>query len=155
MDPTRFDAFARVLGDDAEDAPSRRSLLAVLSGGLVAAVLTPAFAAAARRKNKRGNNGKGRKCKGKNKNKKKCAGGDGGLDLRELCEPGSDTCQSGLTCDAPTAFHQCSSTVDGIDAWCCVPPGGACSRANDECDCCGDYYCEYDENNETYCVPIE
>ena len=69
--------------------------------------------------------------------------------LRQICTPGNDTCSSGLQCDAPTSRHTCSSTVKGIASWCCVPPGGECS----ECDCCGNNYCSYDDNNVGHCVP--
>lgn len=80
-------------------------------------------------------------------------GGGGGGDvkgLREICDPGTDTCAQGLRCDSPTTRHTCSSSIpeDGSD-WCCVPPGGSCT----ECDCCGNYYCEFDDNNEPHCVP--
>jgi len=69
--------------------------------------------------------------------------------LREICTPGLDVCGTGLQCGAPTTRHTCSSTVDGVDDWCCVPPGGRCS----ECDCCGNYYCAYDDDNNPTCVP--
>ncbi len=78
-------------------------------------------------------------------------GGGGGdtLGLFEICEPGVDTCEAGLRCDSPTTRHTCSSTVEGVEAWCCVPPGGACT----ECDCCGNYYCAYDDDNNPTCQP--
>jgi hypothetical protein len=69
--------------------------------------------------------------------------------LSETCTPGQDTCSAGLQCSTPTTRHTCSSTVQGVSNWCCVPPGGSCS----ECDCCGDYYCEFDDNNNPTCVP--
>ena len=72
-----------------------------------------------------------------------------GKGLREICIPGQDVCDAGLQCGAPTTRHTCNSTVDGVDAWCCVPPGGRCS----ECDCCGNYYCAYDDDNNPTCVP--
>jgi hypothetical protein len=71
------------------------------------------------------------------------------LGLRSRCTPGKSKCKSGLKCDAATTRHTCSDTVMGVDDWCCVPPGGSCS----ECDCCGDFYCEFDDNNEPHCVP--
>jgi hypothetical protein len=76
-------------------------------------------------------------------------GGGGGKGLQEICDPNTDTCASGLRCDTPTTRHTCSSTVEGVDTWCCVPPGGSCT----ECDCCGDFYCEFDDNNEPHCRP--
>jgi hypothetical protein len=69
--------------------------------------------------------------------------------LREVCSPGKDKCSDGLKCDSPTTRHTCSSTVQGVSTWCCVPPGGSCT----ECDCCGDNYCEFDDNNQPHCVP--
>lgn len=83
------------------------------------------------KKHKRGTGGKGGGGGGT---------GGGSLGLGEICEPGSKSCQSGLRCDAPTTQHQCSSTVDGIDAWCCVPPGGPCTG----CECCGELECAGD-----------
>lgn len=75
--------------------------------------------------------------------------GGGGLALREICTPRRSTCAKGLKCSSPTTRHSCSSTVEGVDSWCCVPPGGRCT----ECDCCGDYYCEFDDNNNPTCQP--
>ena len=85
--------------------------------------------------------------------RKKHKGGGGGSTgptkgLREICTPGVDTCSSGLNCNTPTARHTCSDTVEGVDTWCCVPPGGSCT----ECDCCGDYSCEFDDNNQSHCL---
>lgn len=72
-----------------------------------------------------------------------------GMFLREICIPGLDVCASPYQCDAPTTRHTCSGTVAGVTAWCCVPPGGFCT----ECDCCGDFYCEFDDNNVATCQP--
>jgi len=82
------------------------------------------------------------------------SGGGGGTGpvkaLRQMCTPGTDTCASGLQCGAPTNRHTCSSSVPEDDSnWCCVPPGGSCT----ECDCCGNYYCAYDDNNVPTCQP--
>jgi hypothetical protein len=68
--------------------------------------------------------------------------------LKEVCTPGVDTCSAGLRCDTPTTRHTCSSRVQGVSDWCCVPPGGSCT----ECDCCGDFYCEFDDDNQPHCV---
>lgn len=94
------------------------------------------------------------KRKGGKKHKRPYQGGGSqpaqpGKGLREICIPGQDVCGAGLQCGSPTTRHTCSSTVEGVDAWCCVPPGGRCS----ECDCCGNYYCAYDDNNNPTCVP--
>ena len=105
------------------------SLSALLAGGLQAT----APEAGARRRRKHGKKGK----------KGHKGGGGPVLQLRDICTPGESTCASGLQCDSPTTRHTCSSTVEGIDAWCCVPPGGNCT----ECDCCGDNYC----NGEGVC----
>lgn len=70
--------------------------------------------------------------------------------LREICSPAADTCAAGLQCGTPTTRHTCSSSIPGKEShWCCVPPGGRCT----ECDCCGNYYCAYDDNNVPMCVP--
>ena len=79
-------------------------------------------------------------------------GGTGGgpkKSLREICEPEVDVCRGNLQCGAPTTRHTCSSTVEEVEAWCCVPPGGACT----ECDCCGNFYCAYDDDNNPTCQP--
>jgi hypothetical protein len=72
-----------------------------------------------------------------------------GMFLREMCVPGLDVCAAPYQCDAPTTRHTCSGTVAGVSAWCCVPPGGNCT----ECDCCGNYYCAFDDNNVATCQP--
>jgi hypothetical protein len=81
-------------------------------------------------------------------------GGNGGgasvKSARQICVVDQDTCDGGLQCGAPTTRHSCSSTVDGIAAWCCLPAGSVCSP---ESDCCGDYYCGYDDNNVGHCMP--
>ena len=69
--------------------------------------------------------------------------------LREVCTPGVDICAAPWQCSAPTTRHTCSGTVFGVSTWCCVPPGGSCT----ECDCCGNYYCAYDDNNIPTCQP--
>ena len=69
--------------------------------------------------------------------------------LHQICSPGKDRCSSGLKCSTPTTRHTCSDTVQGVGNWCCVPPGGSCK----ECDCCGNNYCEFDDNNQPHCVP--
>ena len=135
MDGSRFDSLVSQL---AEPGSRRRALgilglSALLAGGLQA---VPAAGAGRRhRKHRKGNKGN------------KGGGGGGGgtpLELRDTCTRGKSTCASGLRCDSPTTRHSCSSTVDGVDTWCCVPPGGSCT----ECDCCGDNYC----NGEGVCV---
>ena len=114
MDATRFDSLARALSGSSAGNRSRRSVLSLVGGGLVAA-LAPAMVSEAQNRKKH----KGHKHKG--------GGGGGELGLREICDPAAstptETCQAGLECDSPTTRHQCSSTVEGIDTWCCVPPG--------------------------------
>lgn len=130
MDGSRFDGLVYKLTEPG----TRRRALGVL--GLSALLATGLHAAApgseARRRRKKGKKGK----KGR---------GGARLQLRDICTPGKSTCASGLRCDSPTTRHTCSSTVEGVDAWCCVPPGGKCS----ECDCCGDNYCNGDGVCET------
>lgn len=133
MEGSRFDSLVGRLTEPG----SRRSalgalgLLALLAGGLHAA----APEAEARRRHKHGKHGK----------KGKKGGGGPTLQLRDICTPGKSTCASGLRCDSPTTRHTCSSTVEGVDDWCCVPPGGDCT----ECDCCGNNYCNGDGVCET------
>ncbi len=133
MDGSRFDSL---VGRLTESSSRRRALgvlglSALLAGGLQAAVPETD---ARRRRRKKGKKGGG-------------GGGGGGtpLQLRDICTPGQSTCASGLKCDSPTTRHTCSSTVEGVDAWCCVPPDKPCT----ECDCCGDYYC----SGDGVCVP--
>jgi hypothetical protein len=109
-------------------------------GGL--SLLASPTTARRRKKHKGGRRGKGGGGGG--------GGGGGTLGLGEICEPGgAETCQSGLKCDSPTTQHQCSSTVEDIDTWCCVPPGGPCT----ECECCGNYKCDFgDANPDGACI---
>lgn len=133
MDGSRFDTLVSRL---AEPGSRRRALgmlgvSALVAGGLE---LSSSNADAGRR-------GRRKKRKGKKKN-----GGDGTrLALGDICTPGRSTCAQGLECDSPTTRQNCNSTVEGIDAWCCVPPGGMCSQ----CECCGDNYCGGDGT----CIP--
>src|SRR4051812_16216432 len=75
--------------------------------------------------------------------KSKGSGGTGGTvpsapaqGLRQICAPSTDTCGAGLHCGAPTTRHTCSSTVEDVTTWCCVPEGAVCAG---ECDCCGNF----------------
>ena len=143
MDSTRFDALTRILGTGQSATPSRRAVLALLGSGVAASVMPVVNTEARKRK----------KHKKRKKHHRGGGGGGGELGLRELCDPAAttaaETCQAGLDCDTPTTRHTCSDTVQGVDTWCCVPPGGSCT----ECDCCGDFYCAFDDNNEPHCVP--
>lgn len=126
MDGSRFDTLVSRL---AEPGSRRRVLSALGISALVASGLeltSPQVEARRRRRRKKGKKGSQ-------------------LQLRERCTPGKSTCAQGLKCDSPTTRHTCSSTVEGVDTWCCVPPGGKCT----ECDCCGDYYCSGDGT----CIP--
>ena len=132
MDVARFDHLTSAFAEVSTRRGAVRILAAALGlSGL--AVMRPDETGAKRKGNRKENKHRGGATKG----------------LRESCTPGQNTCKAGLKCDAPTTRHTCSSTVDGINAWCCVPPGGSCT----ECDCCGDYYCAFDDNNNTTCVP--
>jgi hypothetical protein len=127
MDNHRIDQLSKVL---AAGATRRTALGAFAALGLAGA--------------------SGRTIEAKHKHKHKHKKGNGGLGLGEICTKGKDTCEKGLKCDSPTTRHTCSGTVEGIDTWCCVPPGGKCS----ECDCCGDFYCDFgDANPEGACIP--
>ncbi|MDQ2654177.1 MAG: hypothetical protein M3Z20_14185 [Chloroflexota bacterium] len=138
MDGSRFDSLVGRLTAPGSRRRALRALglSALFAGGLQAAA--PETDARRRRKH-----GKGKK--GKKGNKGNKGGGGTPLELRDICTPGKSTCDSGLRCDSPTTRHSCSSTVEGVDAWCCVPPGGKCT----ECDCCGDNYCNGDGVCET------
>ena len=135
MESSRFDDLVRQLtvSGTRRRALEALGLSALLAGGLHAAPLETE--ARRRRKHKKGKHKKGKGNKG---------GSGPTLQLRQLCTPGKSTCASGLQCDSPTTRHTCSSTVEGVDNWCCVPPGGRCT----ECDCCGDNYC----NGDGVCV---
>jgi hypothetical protein len=141
MDDSRFDVLVSRLAEPG----SRRRVLGVLGISTLAAVgLEDAALDAEAKRRRRRKRRKGKKNKkGKNQNPR----GSGGtpLKLREICTPGQSTCEGNLQCSSPTTRHSCSSTVEGVANWCCVPPGGMCT----ECDCCGDYYCGGDGT----CIP--
>src|SRR5262245_10450465 len=93
--------------------------------------------------------------KRKHRHKKHRSRGGGGSSgptkgLRQVCTPGVDTCSSGLECSSPTTRHTCSSTVEGVRDWCCVPPNHFCSG---ECDCCGSFYCSFENGSSGFCIP--
>jgi len=172
MDTTRFDKLTSTFAQ----SQSRRGALRLLGAALVSAGglgLLAADESHARRK-KKGHGGKGGHGSGTGGgtgggNQDGTGGGTGSgtgtgggggngsgtgggpkKNLGELCNPQSDVCRGDLQCAPPTTRHTCSSTVEGVDAWCCVPPGGRCS----ECDCCGDYYCDFgDANPNGACIP--
>lgn len=136
MDRHHFDRLTVNIArsETRREALRRLGITALGLGGI--ALLADPVAARRRRRRKKKRRGGG--------------GGGGGLDLMEICEPGKDTCRAGLRCDTPTTRHTCSSTVEGVDAWCCVPPGGPCT----ECECCGDFYCDFgDANPDGACRP--
>jgi hypothetical protein len=143
MNSRHFDTIVQSL-----ELSSRRAVFTALARGALGMLLAGAASGAV-------SAGGGRRNKKKKKNKENdqtgspppSAGPSKGL--RETCVPGQDTCSAGLQCSTPTTRHTCSSTVQGVSAWCCVPPGGSCT----ECDCCGDNYCEFDDNNRPRCVP--
>ena len=173
MDTQRFDALTATLAQ----AQPRRGVLRLLGAAVLSTAglgLRAADESQARRKGgkggkgggKGGGSGTGGGTGGGNQdgtgggdgsgsgggNQDGTGGGTGGgpkKSLREICEPQVDVCRGNLQCGTPTTRHTCSSTVDGVEAWCCVPPGGACT----ECDCCGNYYCAYDDDNNPTCQP--
>jgi hypothetical protein len=67
-----------------------------------------------------------------------------------------DTCAAGLQCSAPTEDHRCSSTVEDVTNWCCVPPDSTVSCTPGGCDCCGPYECSADDIDpqKGKCVPV-
>ncbi len=142
METTRFDQIASSFAQTHSRRGAFRLLAASATGASGLTVFGHDESQAKKRRKKKGGKGKGGKGSG--------AGTGGSVrGLRQICLPGHDTCSSGLQCGAPTTRHTCSSTVEGVEAWCCVPPGGQCS----ECDCCGNFYCSYDDNNVGHCVP--
>jgi hypothetical protein len=130
MDANSFDQITSRFATTRSRRGALRMLVVALSGGELLALRHDAEARRKRRKKKQ---------RGKGETKR----------LRQGCTPGRDRCSDGLQCDTPTTRHTCSSTVQGVSTWCCVPPGGSCT----ECDCCGDYYCAFDDNNNPTCQP--
>ncbi|MCC6315598.1 MAG: hypothetical protein IT337_16490 [Thermomicrobiales bacterium] len=133
MDNLRFDRLIQSL---AETSTPRRVALKALAGGVFGTALVRLGSAEAdARKKKHKHHHHHRKPTSKKQ-------------LGDACNPSKDTCAGHLVCDTPTTRHTCSDSIPSGD-WCCVPPGGSCT----ECDCCGNYYCEFDNNNEPHCVP--
>ena len=135
MDAQRFDAIAKALTSET----SRRRTLGGLLGGTLGLLGWLAREDVA---------------VGKKKKKQQSPESPAETPLavkgpRETCTPGQDQCSAGLQCSTPTTRHSCASSIPRSGAWCCVPPGGRCT----ECDCCGDYYCSYDNNTVPSCVP--
>jgi hypothetical protein len=150
MESKHFDQFVRRFAE----AGTRRGVLrflvaATLGLGSPTALRQDDPEARGKRRHKHGHGHRHRR------KKRRGGRGNGGSTivptkgLREICTPGVDTCGGALQCATPTTRHTCSDTVAGVNTWCCVPPGGSCT----ECDCCGDFYCEFDANNQPHCVP--
>jgi hypothetical protein len=136
MEKTRFDEITSTLAATSTRRGALRFLATAAFGlGSIAVLGSEESSARRRGGKKRGKSGRGKGAK---------------KSLREICSPRQDTCSGGLECGAPTTRHTCSSTVEGVDSWCCVPAGAVCSG---ECDCCGDNYCSYDDNNVGHCEP--
>ncbi len=163
METTRFDAITSTFAGTSTRRGALRVLAAAAFGAGGLAILGQDEGQARKKGGKKkGGKGKGGKGGGTNGGGAGTGGtgtgaGTGGAGtsvatrgLREICTPGQDTCSAGLQCGAPTTRHSCSSSVQGINALCCIPAGGQCSG---ECDCCGDNYCSYDDNNVGHCVP--
>ena len=138
METTRFDEITSTLAETSTRRSALRFLAAAAFGVGAMTVLGGEESSARRRGGKKGGHKGGH-------------GGGGGAakSAEEICVPGRDTCASGLQCGTPTTRHTCSDTVQGIDHWCCLPAGSICHT---ECDCCGNYYCSYDDNNIGHCV---
>jgi hypothetical protein len=128
MDSSRFDSLARSLTDLSARNPSRRNLLQVLGGGLLAIVLGGAPDATAKKRRKP-------KCRGTRANFTFCRG-IGCRDLQNdpancgLCARACDanqTCESGQCAGglAP-CVPDCDGAVCGADDGC----GGKCSRGS-------------------------
>lgn len=127
MEPDRFDALTRTLGDG-----SRRRLLIAVSGATVGALDLLRDRASTKAKNKKDKDKKPTKKKGKNcrANRKYCAG---------LCNEGP--------CDA-CCSNACGFTSDIPDLVCCVAVGRPCPsecKKNKPCPgCCGSSLCVSD-----------
>jgi hypothetical protein len=118
MDPQRFDTLTRALTRGAEKSPTRRSLLATLGAGLVAAGMLPSPATEAKRK--------------KNKCKPPC--GFNTVCAKKTCVAAPNRC-SGPTgiCDAdPTP---CGTAANGETCGCesTVEGNNFCANAVDAC----------------------
>ena len=118
MDPIRFDALTRALTDGHERQPTRRSVMALLAGGLVAAGILNAPETAAKKHRRK------KKCKG---GKKKCSG----TCVDALSDPsncgtcgnvcgGGQRCQEG-TCVGGGCTPNCADKACGSDGC-----GGSC-----------------------------
>jgi hypothetical protein len=142
MDTTRFDTLTSSLAATSTRRGALRFLAATAFGLSSLAVLGGEESVARRRGGKKKKGGRGKGGRGGSRGASKSLG--------QICSPGRDTCAAGLQCSSPTTRHSCSSTVEGIANLCCLPPGSVCST---ECDCCGDYYCSYDNNNVGHCEP--
>lgn len=145
MDSSRFDTLVSRL---AEPGSRRRALGLLGLSALVAGGLQAVPETEARRRKRRKNKNKNQTPPPvvppvRTPNKQK----------RQVCTPSADLCAAGSTCGTPTEDHRCSST---IDEWigdaanlCCVPPGGACTS----CECCGDFYCKFEQGDTGTCQP--
>ncbi len=154
MDSQRFDRITSSFAHTQSRRGTLRlfGLAAFGASGLSLLIAEPGDARRRKKKNKSGAGGGNQDGSGGGNQDGSGGGSQDGSrkQLKEICEPSVDKCASGLACGSPTTRHTCSSSVpDGDSHWCCVPPGGRCT----ECDCCGDYYCSYDDNNVPTCVP--
>jgi hypothetical protein len=129
MDAGQFDRIVQSL----TTATGRRTALRVVAGGVFGGLIARTDAQKVRAKRKR------KKHHRRHKTIK---------HLGDTCNPRRNKCSDGLQCDEPTTRHSCSSTVQGIDKWCCIPPGEVCST---ECNCCGDNFCDFDNGSSGHC----
>ena len=137
MENTRFDRLTSSLANTEGRRGVLRVIAAVTIGAGSLSVLHQDDASARRRRHKK-HKGHGGGSSGPTKS------------LRQICTPGVDTCSDGLRCDTPTTRHTCSSTVEGVNTWCCVPPNAVCSG---ECDCCSNHYCSFENGSTGFCIP--
>jgi hypothetical protein len=106
MNPSRFDSFARALTEANGQSPSRRSLLYLFGGGLVAAGLTPVLEAEAKKHKKH------------KKHKHRGGGGGGGgtcdpaCGFNTVCKNGACVAAENI-CNGPTGICDADPTPCG------------------------------------------
>jgi hypothetical protein len=139
MDPMRFDALTRALTDAHERNPTRRSLMAILAGGLLAAGVlgAPETEAKRRRHKHHHHHGGGGGCT------PSCAG--------KQCD--DDGC--GHSCGSCDANFDCASGTCVVAANRCSGPTGICNADPTPCgtaatgETCG---CEQTVEGNTFCA---
>lgn len=135
MDAARFDALLRSLTDE---APSRRTLMRALAGGLVATGLVGAPAVAAK-KCKAGRKRCGKKCVDLNTNRKHCGACKNACFVDIACVAGQCQCRD-LGADCEVGGQCCSGRCSTVVVSTCRKANcvetGLCAV---DTDCCGGF----------------